>query len=332
MVKKFGIILLVIALILGIITPLESVYAGENFFEINNQEIEKDGTAKLIINLNKIQYNKFKLTLISDETLENISTNEQVEVEQNDNEICIEINKENTNLSKITLDYKVPEEKEVGDVITFIANVINLDNEEENLSEQKQITIVEAKEEEKQEDEAKENKQEQQNDKGSAQNQEVKEQKSDDENQNQKTMQDDKTKQITSENSKSTNGKQNSSANKSTTASISSSGNMQSSTKSQTKATETVTYNGSNNNYLSSLSVKGYSLNKDFSKDSNTYFVTVEKSISSVTVNTNQEDSTATVNIYGNENLKTGVNKILVNVTAENGNVRTYRIYVTIKA
>ena len=95
--------------------------------------------------------------------------------------------------------------------------------------------------------------------------------------------------------------------------------------------TVNVTYNGSDNNYLSELSVDGYTLNKEFSKENSTYFLTVENEIESLDVLAVVEDDTATKCIYGNENLKEGTNKILISVTAENGNVRNYRIYVTKK-
>lgn len=100
------------------------------------------------------------------------------------------------------------------------------------------------------------------------------------------------------------------------------------STSSQ-KSEQTITYNGSDNNYLSELSINGYALNKEFSKDNLTYFVTVESDINSLDIIANKEDDSATVCIYGNENLDTEINKILISVTAENGNVRNYRIYVT---
>ncbi len=90
-----------------------------------------------------------------------------------------------------------------------------------------------------------------------------------------------------------------------------------------------VTYNGSDNNYLSNLSVEGYTLNRAFSKENTTYFVTVGNEIGEVNIIANVDDDEATVTIYGNKDLKEGTNKILIAVTAENGNVRNYRIYVT---
>lgn len=92
---------------------------------------------------------------------------------------------------------------------------------------------------------------------------------------------------------------------------------------------ETVTYNGSDNNYLSSLSISGYEFTKSFSKENTTYFVTVDHDLESIDIKQIAEDSNAKVCIYGNNNLIEGTNKILISVTAENGNVRIYRIILT---
>lgn len=71
------------------------------------------------------------------------------------------------------------------------------------------------------------------------------------------------------------------------------------------------------------------SLNKEFSKENSTYFITVEKDVSSLEIIANADDETSSVRIYGNEEIADGTSKILISVTAENGNVRNYRIYVT---
>ena len=91
-----------------------------------------------------------------------------------------------------------------------------------------------------------------------------------------------------------------------------------------------VTYKGSDNNYLSSLSVSKYSfINRKFSKDGLNYFVTVKNKVTSVKVNAKKEHSKAKVSISGNTNLKVGINKVLVTVTSESGKTRNYRIFVT---
>ena len=93
--------------------------------------------------------------------------------------------------------------------------------------------------------------------------------------------------------------------------------------------TQKVTYNGSDNNYLKKLVVSNYELNREFSKENTTYFVTIENDINKLNIKATAQDEDAIVCVYGNENLKEGTNKILISVTAENGNVRNYRIYVT---
>ena len=85
---------------------------------------------------------------------------------------------------------------------------------------------------------------------------------------------------------------------------------------------------GSSNNYLSSLSVNGFNFTQEFSKTNSTYFMTVGADTSSITINASAEDGSSTICVYRDDNLSSDINKILVNVTAENGNVRTYRIYV----
>ena len=92
---------------------------------------------------------------------------------------------------------------------------------------------------------------------------------------------------------------------------------------------ETITYNGSSNNYLSDLYVTGYDFTESFNKDNETYFLTVNNDVSSLTTVAVPEEEKSTVKIYGNEEINVGTNKILVTVTAEDGSVRNYRIYVT---
>ncbi|MBQ7411015.1 MAG: cadherin-like beta sandwich domain-containing protein [Clostridia bacterium] len=94
--------------------------------------------------------------------------------------------------------------------------------------------------------------------------------------------------------------------------------------------TQGETYKGSQNNYLKSLSITGVEFKNEFKKTTADYFARLEDDdLEKVTVNAVAEDSTAIVTIYGNTNLEDGKNKILINVTADNGAVRTYRIYLT---
>lgn len=92
------------------------------------------------------------------------------------------------------------------------------------------------------------------------------------------------------------------------------------------------TKDGNPNNLLSSLSVSAGGLTPTFQRFTESYDVTVENSVSSINVNAVAADSRATVNGTGNYNLDVGNNEIEVKVTAENGDVRTYRIHVNRKA
>lgn len=87
----------------------------------------------------------------------------------------------------------------------------------------------------------------------------------------------------------------------------------------------------SNNNYLSSLSVDGTTLNPKFNKDVVSYNVTVPYDVSKLDIKYTIEDGKkAKAEILDNEPLKVGeVKQIYVKVTAEDGSVRMYTINAT---
>lgn len=62
-------------------------------------------------------------------------------------------------------------------------------------------------------------------------------------------------------------------------------------------STETATYEGSINNYLSNIKVNGYSLTPKFNKTNSTYFITVPNKVKSLTVTGVKEDSEAVVSV-----------------------------------
>ena len=87
----------------------------------------------------------------------------------------------------------------------------------------------------------------------------------------------------------------------------------------------------SSNNDLKSLGVDGYSINPEFSKDVKEYNVEVPNGTEYVVINAEKEDGTASISGIGEVSVNEGINKIEVKVTAENGNVNTYVINVTVK-
>lgn len=85
---------------------------------------------------------------------------------------------------------------------------------------------------------------------------------------------------------------------------------------------------GSPNNKLSSLEVTGYALTPTFNRDTESYDIIVNPSVDKISVNAAAIDSKASVAGTGTVSLQSGNNTIQVEVKAENGSVRTYRLHV----
>jgi hypothetical protein len=85
----------------------------------------------------------------------------------------------------------------------------------------------------------------------------------------------------------------------------------------------------STNNYLSSLSVSGATIN--FDKNTLSYKVIVENSVASVTLSASTEDPKASVSGIGTKTLKDYSNVFNIVVAAENGTKKTYSVNVVRK-
>lgn len=81
----------------------------------------------------------------------------------------------------------------------------------------------------------------------------------------------------------------------------------------------------SSNTKLESINIKGYDLKIDGS--SKTYHLTIKENTSKLDISVVTNDSKATYEITGNENLKDG-SVIKINVTAENNDNETYRLII----
>lgn len=88
------------------------------------------------------------------------------------------------------------------------------------------------------------------------------------------------------------------------------------------------TVDGSPNNKLSGLGVEGFVLTPTFNRDTVSYDLIVDPSVSNVTVYANTIDSKASVSGTGNIQLQNGSNDIRITVTAQNGSEREYVIHV----
>lgn len=88
------------------------------------------------------------------------------------------------------------------------------------------------------------------------------------------------------------------------------------------------TSDGSPNNKLSALEAEGYALTPTFSRDTESYDVIVDPSVEKISVRASAADSGASVSGTGIVDLVSGSNTIQIEVKAENGSVRTYRLNV----
>ena len=88
------------------------------------------------------------------------------------------------------------------------------------------------------------------------------------------------------------------------------------------------TVDGSPNNKLNSLGADGFTLTPTFNKDTVSYDLIVDHSVSNVTISASAIDSKAVVSGVGNIQLQAGNNDITVKVKAENGDERDYVIHV----
>jgi murein DD-endopeptidase MepM/ murein hydrolase activator NlpD len=89
-----------------------------------------------------------------------------------------------------------------------------------------------------------------------------------------------------------------------------------------------ITREKSANNYLSKLECNQGSLIPEFDKENTEYKITVDSSVKSLSLSLAKEDETAKVEVSGNQNFVVGDNEVVIKVTAENGNVREYKIIV----
>lgn len=95
---------------------------------------------------------------------------------------------------------------------------------------------------------------------------------------------------------------------------------------------KTPTKTKSSNNYLSSLTINDYELDKKFDKETLEYNVTINPDNEKITINAQTENNNATVTGLGEITLNPGLNKIEIKVKAENGDIKTYVINATLES
>lgn len=86
----------------------------------------------------------------------------------------------------------------------------------------------------------------------------------------------------------------------------------------------------SSDNSLSALSVEGFDLEEEFSKDVYEYTVNVPEDTSTITINSSKNDSTASISGTGEFEVSSGANVFEVLVTAQNGSEQIYKVTVNV--
>ncbi len=280
------------------------------FLGVSSNEVTSGEEVELVLDLAKISFENYEIKItnpdnLAKERIDSVKTN--AKVKSTSDGLVISVSKSN-NLDKIKLVYTVSKEAKIGDIITFEATATNLDEVEEGAvseySNKAQFKVVERKQIE-------------QSQEGTMQKGSIPSIKDNFAN----TSNNKQSLQMQNNEMEKFESKQNNVVMSKTvsTTSMFSSGMTQ----------EANVYLGESNNYLNDIQIEGYTLNPGFSKTQTTYFINVDSSVESLNIECVLDDENASYTVYGNDSLTSGTNKILINVTAENGSVKTYRIYAT---
>lgn len=84
----------------------------------------------------------------------------------------------------------------------------------------------------------------------------------------------------------------------------------------------------SNDNTLKSLNVQGYIFNTPFSNSKYEYQINVDESVDSINIVAEANNSFAIIDGVGNHSLVSGKNEFKINVTSQNGEIKSYTIIV----
>ena len=324
--------LICVMLIILIFFSIPFVYADDSkdsFITAKSDELAVNEEIELILNLEDIEYNDFSITITSDLDMKEMEESEDIDIEKSSDKIKMNFIKESNNINTIVLSYKIPETYKTGDIITFNATLKDNENEEnEEYIEKIEIKIIDKEENindsekvDKEEDieDVEENNKEEKEDIGDITPNTENQEKSNtglQENLNNvakvsNNLEKDSSKELQTE------------IGSNIQVTLRSSSNNY-----ENNNVETVVYNGSSNNYLANLYVEGYDFTESFKKENETYFLTIDNNVDNLSLIAEPEDNESVVKIYGIENIDTGTNKILITVTAKDGSVRNYRIYV----
>lgn len=340
-----GISILLLIIIVGINISYASRSQNEkDFLKVNKEEITPGETLEITFDISSLEYKKFKISLNSNIDVKDIytKTNENIEIENKEEAISIEIDKEKINLNQITLYYPIQKDIEIGTKIQLTAQII-VNNEIKNENQISNNIVTTETENEKEKNTT--NTENNTNNKN--QEEIVKEitkiitvveentEKKDEEDTNNSSDKKEENKQEMLDEEKIDSKQVQNNNNEKISNNINHQNNIIGNTKSSLSETSInienqAIYNGSSNNYLAKLEIEGINLNTSFNKENGTYFIDINNT-NTINITAIAEDSEARVYITGNDNMQNGNNKILISVTAENGEVRYYRVFVNCK-
>ena len=145
MKKKFLRIIYLILLMSNII----NVFAITNNDIVNNQQFIKiddevyiDKEITITLYLDNFSYNNFTFKLYSNNSLENINTSDIDIKNYNNEEIFFDYCINCSNLKTIVLNYKLPQDIQINDQITFNILIENKDNQEEVINYRKTVLVI----------------------------------------------------------------------------------------------------------------------------------------------------------------------------------------------
>ena len=86
----------------------------------------------------------------------------------------------------------------------------------------------------------------------------------------------------------------------------------------------------SSNNYLKSLNVEGYNLEPEFKTENDTYTIYIKnrEDVTNLNITAEADDESAKIDGIGTVQITPEQNSININVTAENGNLKIYKINI----
>ena len=82
------------------------------------------------------------------------------------------------------------------------------------------------------------------------------------------------------------------------------------------------------NNYLSNLYVEGFEIAPGFSAVVDTYFLTVDNSVSSINIGASPVADTSSIGGIGTVQINEGTNELTIVCKAQNGTTRKYKLVV----